>query len=74
MTDKVADREVAGAGNAVQNLQSEAPVEQTFLIPSKQDMEVLQKNLKASRFQVIDNFTTAEGDFENTVRGLLRTF
>ena len=41
MTDKVADREVAGAGNAVQNLQSNAPVEQTYLIPTKTDMDVL---------------------------------
>ena len=50
MTDKVADREVAGAGNAVQNLQSNAPVEQTYLIPTKTDMDVLQKNFGASRF------------------------
>lgn len=74
MTDKVAEREVAGAGNAAQNLQSNVADEQTYLIPSKADMDVLQKNFGAQRFQVIDNFTAAEGDFENTVRGLLRTF
>ena len=74
MTDKVADREVAGAGSAVQNLQSDAAAEPSFLVPAREDIEVLQKNFKTSRFQIIDNYTAAEGDFENTVRGLLRTF
>ena len=75
MTDKVADREVAGASSAVENMQSDAAAaEQTYLVPNKPDMDALIKNFGASRHQVIDNFTKAEGDFENTVRGLLRTF
>ena len=74
MTDKAADREVAGASDAVQNLQSDAAVEPAFLIPERADMEVLQKNFNVKRFDVIDAFTKAEGDFENTVRGLLRSF
>ena len=48
MTDKVAETEVAGSGAAVQNLQ--ASTEQTFLVPDREDLEVLQKNLKASRW------------------------
>ena len=74
MTDKVVDREVAGASSAVQNLQSDAAAEQAYLIPEKSDIDILTKNFGASRFQIIENFTKADGDFENTVRGLLRTF
>ena len=74
MTDKVVDREVAGASNAAANMQNDAPVEQAFLVPEKQDIDVLQKNFRASRTQIIENFTKAEGNFENTVKGLLRTF
>ena len=74
MTDKVADREVAGADSAAQNLQSDAGDQPAFLIPDKEDLEKLQKNFGASRFQVIENFTKGEGSFENTVKGLLRTF
>ena len=75
MTDKVADREVAGAGSAAQNMASDVIQEGAYLIPEKEDMELLQKNFSgASRHQVIDNFTKSEGSFENTVKGLLRTF
>ena len=75
MTDKQAERTVAGAGAAVANLQTEESKDQSaYIVPSKQDMEVLQKNFKASRFEVIDSYTKAEGDFGNTVRNLLRTF
>ena len=73
MTDKVTEREVAGASSAVQNLQSDA-AQPTFLIPERADMELLQKNFGASRFQVIDCFSAAEGNFDNTVKSLLRTF
>ena len=42
MTDKVKEREVAGSGAAVQNLQSDAgAVEPAFLVPDKNDMELL---------------------------------
>ena len=75
MTDKVAEREIAGSGAALQNLQSDANVATTHLVPDKEDLEVLQKAFKGtSRFDVIDCFTKAEGSFENTVSGLLRNF
>ena len=74
MTDKVQEREIAGTGNAVQNLQSEATEETLYLIPEKKDIELLQNQFGVGRFQIIDSFTKAEGDFENTVRDLLRTF
>ena len=74
MTDKVADREVAGASDAVAGLESNAAAEPAYLIPESADIEVLKKNFGASRQEIIDNFTKAEGDFENTVKGLLRTF
>ena len=48
MTDKVAETEVAGSGAAVQNLQ--AANETTFLVPDREDLDVLQKNLKSSRW------------------------
>ena len=41
---------------------------------SKQDMEKLQKHFGASRFEVIDGYTKAEGDFGGCVKNLLRTF
>ena len=55
-------------------MQNEAQAEPAFLVPSTKDMDVLKKNFHASRYEIIDNYTKAEGDFENTVRGLLRTF
>lgn len=39
MTDKVKSQEIAGAGSAVENLQSQGQVE--YMIPDKADMEVL---------------------------------
>ena len=74
MTDKVAEREVAGSGAAVQHLQSDVAQQPTFLVPERTDLDLLQQQFGASRFQVIDCYTKAEGHFENTVRGLLRTF
>ena len=50
MTDKHTEREVAGSGAAVQNLQQNTAVEPAFLVPIKTDMEILQKNFGASRF------------------------
>lgn len=74
MTDKVVEKEMAVSGAAVENLQTQAPVEPSFIVPSKQDMELLQKTLGSAKFEVIDCYTRAEGDFEATVSGLLRTF
>lgn len=74
MTDKVVEQEIAGSGAAVQNLQNDAPVEPAFMVPEKANMELLQKNFGVSRFEVIDCYTAAEGNFEDTVKGLLRSF
>lgn len=49
MTDKVADREVAGASDAVAGLESNATAEPAYLIPESADIEVLKKNFGASR-------------------------
>ncbi len=73
MTDKVAESEISASGDAVQNLQGEV-TEPQYLIPDREDMEILQKSLGSTRFQVIDNYTAAEGNFEQTFKGLLRTF
>ena len=41
MTDKVAEREIAGSGAAVQNLQDDSSAEPSFLVPAREDLELL---------------------------------